>query len=148
MERGLMGFYHTIEQGDDLPKIASEYGFEDYKTIWNASENEALREKRQPTVMMPGDRVYVPDKKIGEVSAAAGSKHRFQLKVAVPKLRLLLTGFDAQPLPNTTGKLTLGGTAHDVKTDGSGVLEVSLPPGTDAGTLTISEREIAFKIGH
>jgi len=97
---------------------------------------------------MPGDRVYVPDKAVGEASAAAGARHRFKLKVAVPKLRLLLTGFDAKPLPNTACKLTFGGTAHDVTTNASGVLEYSLPPGTEDGTLTIAEREIAFKIGH
>lgn len=143
-----MGFYHITEQGDDLPKIADEYGFQDYKTIWNAPENDDLRGKRQPTVLMPGDSIYVPDKKIGEVDVDAGAKHRFRLKVAIPKLRLLLTGFDGKPLASTACTLTLGSSRRDVATDSRGMLECPLPAGTDEGTLVVGAREIDLKVGH
>jgi hypothetical protein len=148
MERELMGFYHTVEQGDDLPRIADEYGFRDYKTIWDARENEALRAQRQPTVLLPGDQLYVPDKRIGEVEAAAGSKHRYQLKVSLPRLRIQLTGFDGKPLARTPCTVTLDGSDRAVSTDGDGVLDCPLPPGTEDGVLTVGDRRIDFKVGH
>jgi hypothetical protein len=144
-----MGFYITAEQGDDLPKIADENGFRDYNTIWQAPENAELRQQRQPTVLMPGDRVWVPDKRPGEVSAPAGAKQRFRLEVAVAELRVALTGFDGKPMADVACTLTLGsGAPRAVTSDGNGVVSCPLPPGTDSATLGVGGRELALEIGH
>ena len=43
-----MSFTHTCEKGDSMPKIAAEYGFADYNTIWQRPENDALRKRHAP----------------------------------------------------------------------------------------------------
>ena len=58
-----MARYYTVRQGDYLSKISSENGFFDHTIIWNHPNNAELKEKRQnPSVLYPGDQLFIPDK--------------------------------------------------------------------------------------
>jgi hypothetical protein len=57
-----MAIDHTVVQGEYLSKIARNYGFSDYRTIWEHPKNAALKQARQnPNVLFPGDRLFIPD---------------------------------------------------------------------------------------
>lgn len=49
-----------VKQGDCLSSIANQYGFF-LETIWDHGRNAGLREQRRdPDVIMAGERVFVP----------------------------------------------------------------------------------------
>jgi hypothetical protein len=144
-----MGFYHTVEQGDDLPGIAREYGFNDYQTIWNAPDNADLKQQRQnPNVLQPGDRVYIPDKKTNGKSVAVGAKHAFKLSGKGPKLRLALVGPDGKPFAKQQVTLNVDGRGEQqLTTDANGRIEAAVEPGARAATLKMGEQTFDLKIG-
>ena len=48
---------HKVKQGECVSSIAAEHGVP-AKKVWNAADNEALREQRRtPDVLLPGDTV-------------------------------------------------------------------------------------------
>jgi N-acetylmuramoyl-L-alanine amidase len=144
-----MGFYHTVEQGDDLPSIAREHGFSDYRTLWDAPENAELKQTRQdPGVLFPGDRVFVPDVDQGGKSVAVGQHHRFVLRGKRPRLRLVLRGPDDRPLAATAVALTVDGEPRSLTTDGDGLLDTAIRPGAREATLAFAGQTLELKIGH
>lgn len=42
-----MAKYHTVQQGECFSSLASKYGFKDYRSIYDHSENAELKEKRK-----------------------------------------------------------------------------------------------------
>jgi hypothetical protein len=120
-----------------MPKIAAEYGFSDYRTIWQLPENAALRDRRpNPNVLAAGDEVFIPDKQDKAVSAATGAKHSFTLKGKATHLRLVLLDFAGTPLRKTPVRITVDGKTSTVTTDGDGLLDQVVPPGAPSATLT------------
>src|SRR6185503_19739164 len=82
-----VGVLYTVKQGDHLMKIAERFGFSTYETIWNRPENAELKNKRDsPNLLLPGDRLFIPDKDDKTVDAATGRLHRFKLKQTKLKL--------------------------------------------------------------
>ncbi|HEV2392508.1 MAG TPA: LysM peptidoglycan-binding domain-containing protein [Verrucomicrobiae bacterium] len=94
-----MGAYHTVVQGEYLSKIARAYGFADYKTIWDAPENQDLKDKRKnPNVLFPGDKVFIPDKEKREESAATEKQHLFETGAQELVLRVKLLNLSEKPI--------------------------------------------------
>ena len=55
---------HRVQPGECLVSISESYGFF-WETLWSHPENETLRNRRRdPTVLLPGDEVFVPEKTI------------------------------------------------------------------------------------
>ena len=141
-----MSFTHTCEKGDSMPKIAAEYGFADYNTIWQRPENDALRGQRDnPNVLAAGDQVYIPDKQPKTVQAATGAKHSYTLKGKSTHLRIKILDFAGSPLKSASLQLTVDGQTSTVTTDGDGLLDQVVPPDASSATLkgdTIGELQI------
>ena len=98
---------HIVRQGECLSRIASLYGFRDYRTIYEHSLNAGLRKKRpNPNLLHPGDIVVVPDKESRSETCPTGDIHRFVLKRSLRKLRLRMLEHDGTPLANTDYVLT------------------------------------------
>lgn len=124
---------HVIEQGEGLSKLAERYGFAP-DTIWNLGANTALKQLRKDgNILLPGDELWIPDKKEKLVSVATGARHRFK-KVGVP------AKFRVQLLKNDTPRRRLpctleieGGPTLSAVTDDEGVFEVFIPPKADRG---------------
>ncbi len=150
MGAGLMGFYLTVEQGDHLPQIAEEHGFSDWHTIWDDPNNAQLQQQRKdPGVLAPGDRLYIPDKResAGQ-KVATGATARFRLQRSLPKLRLVVRGFDGKPLADTDCTVTIDGAQAAARTGSDGLLELDLAPGARQATLEVSGQSWDLKIGH
>jgi hypothetical protein len=93
--------WHDVRRGEVLQHIASDAGFFDPDTIWNAPENADLRKERSdPNVLVEGDRIFIPDKTPKEVSAASGQLHSFELLTGELVLRLRVQKSDGTPLGN------------------------------------------------
>lgn len=81
---------HAATGEEDLPKIACSEGFQDWRTIFDHPDNEALREERpNPNQLAKGDSIAIPTKDAEPVSARTGELHSFKL-LSEPIERLVL----------------------------------------------------------
>jgi N-acetylmuramoyl-L-alanine amidase len=151
-----MAKYHTVKQGEYLSKIARQYGFSDYRTIWDHAENTALKQKRQnPNVLFPGDRLYIPDAALKEVAGATTQRHHFQVQRSPLRLRLVLKDLYEEPIAHATCELRVENQAYALTTDGQGRLEQPIPTTAGRAFLVIKDPQtplqdvvIPLKIGH
>jgi N-acetylmuramoyl-L-alanine amidase len=147
---------HTVVQGEHLSRIAKQYGFSDFHTIWDHPENAALKQKRQnPNVLHPGDRLHIPDREVREESRSTDQKHRFKVKGGRLMLRLVLEDIYEKPIANARCELVVEGDRRDLTTDGKGKIEVAIPQAAESGTLIVRSPETSIdglalpvKIGH
>lgn len=150
-----MAKYHTVKQGDHLSKVVLQYGFSDYRVIWDHSENATLKQQRQnPNVLFPGDRLYIPDKQEKTESGATEQRHRFRLTLQPLKLRIVIKDLNDQPMANTRCQLHIEGEIYKLTTDSQGLIEQEIPRLAERGKLTIQDpenamdMEVSIQIGH
>ncbi len=139
-----MAINHQVKQGDCISSIAFENGFFP-DTIWNHPNNAQLKEKRKdPNVLMPGDMVFVPDKRPKEVSEPTNQVHKFRYKSVPAKLRIQFTDDEDKPRANVPYKLTIDGKVISNpgdKTNSTGMVICSVSPDAKEGVLELGEGE-------
>jgi N-acetylmuramoyl-L-alanine amidase len=156
-----MAGHYVVKQGDHLSGIAEQNGFTDYKIIWNHPENADLREKRKnPNVLFPGDRLFIPDKEIQEFSRSTDQLHVFVLKTTPLKLRIKLHRFYSKPIANTPCDLLISGDLLHLTSDATGIVEQTISKTVQDATLRVHQQitvkgrsvpddfDIPIKIGH
>jgi N-acetylmuramoyl-L-alanine amidase len=152
-----MAGYHSVSQGEHVCGIAANYGFSDYKTIWNHPNNADLKKLRQnPNVLYPGDSLFIPDREIKEYPRATDQSHKFKRKGTTLKLRLTLQDQYEKPIANATCVLTVGAESRTITSDGSGKINETIPFTASECLLLIQDAEqtpyggaaIPIKIGH
>jgi hypothetical protein len=140
-----MPLLHVVVRGEHLASIAERYGFENFETIWNAPENSELRKHREnPSTLLPGDEVLVPDKTEPAFARPAAQSHKFVVHVPQTLLRLRVLDLYGDPVASTDGVLTIDGRGQDVTTDGDGRLEI--PIRRDARSAHLALGTIAFDL--
>lgn len=148
-DSGGSGACHIVGQGECLASIAAAYGLS-WKTVWNHAQNRQLKAaRRDPNVLMPGDRVYIPEKRAREQPAATDKRHRFVRKGVPSVLRLrILDG--QQPRAHEDYVLEIDGRLYQGKTDADGKIEHPIPPGAVLGTLILGEEgeRYPLALGH
>ncbi len=137
---------YTVQQKECLANLAAQFGFS-WKTIWNHPQNAQLKQKRKnPNVLLPGDLLFIPERKLKEVSAASQQLHKFKKKreKVMFRLRLLEEGEPRRNVDYTlqVGDLTLRGT-----TNGDGKLEHEIPADATEAVLTTAEDSYSFQLG-
>lgn len=141
--------YYTVKQGDCIASIAAKHGMP-WKLLWEAGQNQELRDKRKdPNVLHPGDKVFVPDRTRKMESAETKKRHTFQVKLEKATLHLKLTA-NLKPLPNEPYVLGLLGEEIEGKTDGSGKLKADIPADLSTVTLFLPKRRQRYTLalGH
>ncbi len=132
--------YHTVEQGEYLSQIASQYGFRSYETIWNHPSNAALKQKRDnPNVLLPGDRLFIPEKRDSPQGRPTDNKHQFQVTSTKLSLRLRLTNRFDNPIANRRCALEFNGERKVLSTTGEGQVETPIPQTTHQAHLTLDD---------
>jgi hypothetical protein len=140
-----MASQHTVVQGEHLSRIATQYGFSDYRTIWEHPQNASLRQKRvNPNVLFPGDQLYIPDRKEREENRPTDQRHRFVLRAPRLKLKLVLDDIYEKPIANAPCELHVEGEVHRLSTDGSGRIEKDIPNAAEQARLIIRSPETAL----
>src|SRR5687767_7799873 len=131
---------HTVTQGDCLTSIAERYGFH-WETLWNRPENgEIVRSRKDPNTLMPGDVVFIPEKRMKSYVRPTGATHTFKVKGVPAKFRVRLLWGD-EPRADEPYVLTIDGEVHEGRTDGDGKIEVVIRPDARYGTLMVGEGE-------
>lgn len=130
---------YTVKEGDCLSSIAYKAGHV-WETIWNDPSNSELKSKRKdPNVILAGDRLFIPKLRLKEEARGTDAKHVFEKKGAPIKLRLrFLT--DDDPRANEKFEVAVDGAKVGEGTlDGDGRLEVSIPPDGKVAVVHIGE---------
>lgn len=150
-ETGPMGTGdYVVKQGDCISSIAMEAGyFPD--TIWHDSANTELREiRKDPNVLLPGDRVTIPPLRRKEEPGETEMEHRFRRKGMPSMLRVHCLRFD-EPLANLPYSLDVDGKLFSGQTDADGRVEHPIPPDAKRGLLVVkdgsAEYEYEFELG-
>lgn len=132
---------HIVSQGECLSSIAAQYGFRDYRTIYEDPLNADFRRLRpDPNVIHPGDTIVIPDKQQQTVTCPTGQKHHFVLSRSVRKLRLKMLDSDGKAIANAAYTLTCDQADISGQTDGDGVLLQTIPANASEATLTLQGR--------
>ena len=133
-----MPINYKVKQGDCISSIAYEHGFF-ADTIWNLPENAELKKKRDdPNVLMPGDAVFIPDKRLKEVSEPTNQLHKFRCKNTPKKFRVQLLRLQ-QPIADMKYEIDIDGRKTDGKTDGDGWLTETVLPNAKKAVITLEE---------
>ncbi|MBI2687963.1 MAG: peptidoglycan-binding protein [Acidobacteria bacterium] len=140
---------HVVRQGECLVKIASQYGFQDYRAVYGHAANGEFRRKRpNPNVIYPGDVIVIPPKQVKEVVAATGKVHRFVMPGPKKVLRLRLRDAHGEAIANEAAAVTVDGEKQSKKTDGDGLLIVETPIGARAAVIEIRGRKLPVDLSH
>jgi N-acetylmuramoyl-L-alanine amidase len=131
---------HRVKQGECILSISKRYGFF-WETLWNHPKNSNLNLKRNdPTVLLPGDIVFVPVKEEKVENGSTEQKHRFRRKGLLAYLKIRLLKGD-EPRSNLNYKIEIDGTLNQGKTDGGGFIVCSVQPDAQSGKLYLGDTE-------
>lgn len=135
---------YKIKQGDCISSIAFDRGFFP-DTLWNHSENAALKKKcKDANVLLPGDTVFIPEKEPKTENCTTEQKHRFRKKSVPAHLRIRFLDTDDQPYANEKYILEIDGETINGATDQDGLLDESIPPGARKGKVVIGKEQDEF----
>ena len=143
-----MARQHKVRQGECLNSISEQYGLF-WQTVWNDPGNQGLKDRRKdPSVLLPGDMLTIPDKRVQEVDCSSDSTHRFRKKGVPAKLKIQLV-IEDEPLKNQAYSLLIDDQFwSEGTTDGEGYLETTIPPRVIRGRVVIGppDDRISFSI--
>jgi N-acetylmuramoyl-L-alanine amidase len=125
----------VVGPGDCIASLAKRYRRLPDQ-IWNAPENAELKRTRKQNLLLPGDRVFVPDVVRKQVDGASEKRHRFKLKTPTTSLKLKLLR-EAKPRANLDYVVEIGDKSFEGKTGADGALEVKIPADATRGTLRL-----------
>jgi len=137
---------YIVQQGDCIATIAKGSGHF-WKTIWNDAANSGLRQaRRDPWVLLPGDRVHVPELRIKHECGATEQRHRFRRKGEPHEFRIQLLD-DGQPRANEPYWLEIDGVIlASGNLDGEGKLLIRIPGSARRGTLRVGQVSDAYPL--
>jgi N-acetylmuramoyl-L-alanine amidase len=128
---------YVVKQGDCISSIAKETGHF-WETIWNEGANAELKSVRKnPNVLLPGDRVTVPEKQTKLEQGATEMRHRFKRKGEPAKLRMQLL-VEGKPIAGAAFQLTVEGNIVEGITSADGWIDIPIPGDAQRGKLTVN----------
>ncbi|HBY59584.1 MAG TPA: hypothetical protein DEH78_07155 [Solibacterales bacterium] len=139
---------HTVQQGDSVKSVAFQHGLF-WETVWNHPNNAELKALRKnPNILYPGDKLFVPERVVKEVDAAVDGLHQFKVKNVPDKLkvRFLKQGEPRADVPYT---LDVDGETSQGNTDGGGWVIKTIKPNAKKAKFDFGKGEVfEMKLGH
>jgi uncharacterized Zn-binding protein involved in type VI secretion len=136
---GSGGLYHRVIQGECIASIARDHGHF-WQTLWDDPANQELRARRKnPNILLPGDRVFVPDKRSKAESGNADARHKFRRKGEPSILRLRILDRADAPVAHKPFTLQVDNDVHQGTTDPQGRIEVLIAGNARRAQLVVGE---------
>lgn len=131
---------YRVKDDDCMSSIAEASGHF-WQTIWDDPDNATLKEVRKdPNVLMPGDRVTVKPIRKKTVSKATNASYRFRRKGVPAKLHLRLLKH-GEPRANESYRVDIDGKLTKGVTDGQGYVDIFIPCNAKSGKLWVGPPE-------
>lgn len=143
---------HRVAQGECVGSIAARLGV-DWREVWDHPNNAALRERaRDPSALLPGDALFVPEPAAKWEARATGASHKFKLAPAGAEVRLRFVDGDA-PVAGASYRFFVTGMEEPVregKTDGDGRLVEAIGSDATEAVVEFPERKLMYRLrlGH
>ena len=144
--------YYTVKPGDCISSIGARYGFT-WQALWDLPENADLRALRKdPYVLNPGDKVFVPDIRKKVHDRPTDQKHPFTKLGTKEQLRIVFIDEDDKPMVNAPYELVIDDHLHYVgHTGGDGSIVHKISRTAAKGHLVVGEsnqrQEYYFRLG-
>ncbi len=142
------GDWHQVQQGEWLAKIANHYHISDWrKTIWEHPNNADLAQNRDPNLLYPGDRIFIPGRKPKLVSRPVDAAHEFKVKRKWDEFFLKVFGAGGKPVANERFILDVGTRKYTGSTDKDGELHIpKMDPGAGDGSLLFPKKNLEVPV--
>jgi hypothetical protein len=140
---------HTVLQGEHLARIALRYGFLDWQSVYEHPKNAELRSRRpNPNVLLPGDKVYIPDIRSKGAACSTGRTHIFRL-AGEHCVRIVVKDASGKPYANAKYQMTIGDEVRGGTTDDKGALYEYVRKSTEDAELKLLDLGLGWtlKIG-
>ena len=129
---------YEVSQGECLASIAFNTGFTP-ETLWNDIGNRELRDARKdPNVLLPGDRVHVPELRERIEHCVTEKRHIFVRKATRCPFRMTIMDYD-RPRANECYRLKIEGLWYEGALDKDGTLNEMIPANASTGQLYLGE---------
>jgi N-acetylmuramoyl-L-alanine amidase len=129
---------HRVEQGECLSSIARQYGFSDYRGIYDHPDNASFKQKRpNPNLIYPGDEFWIPEKELRHEDAVTEKRHRFQVESRKTMLRMRLKDEQDKPIAHAKYILEVEQLEFTGSTDANGELSHKTAPDAKDGRLRV-----------
>ncbi len=134
-----MPIKHIISQGECLSSIAKNYGFDDWKVIYNYSENAGFKQKHpNPNIISPGEELNIPDLDGRGETGQTDKRHTFEIKDDKTLLRIIVKDMKDNPFGSKKYKLTLASLPPLTgSTGGDGLIEQEIEASMESGKLEV-----------
>jgi hypothetical protein len=147
---------HVVEQGECLLSLAARFGFADWRTIYGAAENEALRKARpNGDLLHPGDEVFVPELPKNSDACESDQVHTFTVKRPKVKLRVTLLDDQDAPIADKRFVIEAEGFRREGRTTAEGLIDERVPARLSSCELfvfldddDVADMEYTLQIGH
>lgn len=117
---------YVIRQGDYLLKVAHLKGF-DADQVWNDAKNKELKDSRKdPSMLKPGDILFVPDEPKKPLKLNAKESNAFVARVPAVKVKVKIAE-DNTPMKNAKYVIEGLGDETEQTTDGDGNVDIQAP---------------------
>ncbi|MDF1747897.1 MAG: peptidoglycan-binding domain-containing protein [Alphaproteobacteria bacterium] len=126
-----------VEAGDSMASIADQTGHF-WEKIWNDPANSELKTARQnPHVLMPGDKVTIPDLTAKSETRQTDLIYTFKRKGVPIQINFTVETQSGKPFPDKAYILKIGRRRYSGRTDSEGKLSQWVAPAAKSGTLTV-----------
>lgn len=134
--------FHTVRQSESLLSLGEMYRIP-WRKIWFDAKNAALRQRRNPDMLMPGDQLYIPERICREEAVETEARHLFCYKRPMCWCRIVMRDVSGRPRPNLKITLHIHGLSHafEGETDSQGLFQCVVPADRTSGLLLITDPE-------
>lgn len=138
---------HLVAEGDCIHRIANDSGCSP-DALWDHPANAELKRARPDrSVLLRGDKVFVPDVVTREEFGETDRRHDFVRDGCRIKIRLRFIE-DDEPVEGARCIFDIAGERSEKRTNADGVVEVEAPAAVDAGTVTVcsGDRQRTYRL--
>ncbi|MGB2985767.1 MAG: peptidoglycan-binding protein [Phycisphaerae bacterium] len=140
---------YVVKEGDCISSIAFETGHF-WEKVWNDPGNAKLKEiRKNPNVLLPGDRVTIPEVTPKQEPGETEMRHRFVRRGVPEVLRVRFEDEEKKPYVSKAYVIEIDGEAREGYTNGDGLLEQPISPDAKTAKITFPElnEEYEFDLG-
>lgn len=129
---------YTVVQGDCLSAIAHQFGFADWRTIYNHGNNAEFRRLRpNPNLIFPGDELFIPDTENRTESAPTDTFTNFKIEGQKTFVRVRMLDGDFAVLNGKKFRIETDGVAKEGTLGGDGMIEQEIAAAAAESRLTV-----------